>query len=57
MGQDQCSLYNNAIRHCSALLNQPGHIDKVIERQSEEQKKKNKLRVKISINAIRWLVF
>ena len=39
------------------LWNQPGHIDKVLSAQSAEQILNNRLRMKTSIDVVRWLAF
>ena len=38
-------------------MNQSGHIDKTIQKQSADQIEKNRLRVKTSINVVRFLSF
>ncbi|KAG2666570.1 hypothetical protein I3760_15G069500 [Carya illinoinensis] len=45
IGEDPCSCHNNA------------HIDKVMNAQSSEQILNNRLRVKASIDVVRWLAF
>ena len=55
VGQDPCSPHNNAKKCCQDLLNQSQHIDKVINAHSLEQKEENRLRVKTSIDVVRWL--
>ena len=55
VGEDQCSPHNNAVRCCQTLLNQSQHIDKVMNTQSLKQKESNRLRVKTSIDVVRWL--
>ena len=57
IGNDPCSPHNNAVRACQDLLNQAGHIQNVIHVQNSEQIQKNRLRLKSSIDAVRWLTF
>ena len=55
VGEDPCSPHNNAMKYCDDLLNESVHIDKVMNVQSSEQILNNRLRVKTSIDIIRWL--
>ncbi|XP_065847572.1 uncharacterized protein [Euphorbia lathyris] len=57
IGEDPCSTHNNAMRSCEDLLNQSQHIENVIHVQSEEKILKNRLRLRTSIDSIRWLTF
>ena len=57
MGDEPNSQHNNAICFCDTLMNQSGHIDKTIQKQSADQIEKNRLRVKTSINVVRFLSF
>ena len=57
IGDDPCSPHNNAMRCCVDLMKQSGHIDKVMHAQSSQQILDNRLRVKTSIDAVRWLAF
>ncbi|KAG6674257.1 hypothetical protein I3842_15G033100 [Carya illinoinensis] len=54
---DHCSCHNNAVKSCEDLLKQSQHIDKVMNAQSSEQILNNRLRVKTSIDVVRWLAF
>ncbi|KAG7943871.1 hypothetical protein I3843_15G068000 [Carya illinoinensis] len=54
---DPCSCHNNAVKSCEDLLKQSQHIDKVMNAQSSEQILNNRLRVKASIDVVRWLAF
>ena len=45
------------MRCCVDLMKQSGHIDKVMHAQSSQQILDNRLRVKTSIDAVRWLAF
>ncbi|XP_073269732.1 uncharacterized protein [Primulina huaijiensis] len=49
------SPHNNAVESMSALMNVSGHIDKVINAQTLEEVKKNRLRLTTTIESIRWL--
>ncbi|CAL1399655.1 unnamed protein product [Linum trigynum] len=55
MGESSNSHHNVAVRKRDALLHQPQHIDKVIKKQTSEEVKKNRIRVKASIDSARWL--
>jgi hypothetical protein len=55
MGNDLCSPYNNAVKCNNTLKNQSQHIEKMIDKQTSEQKLNNRLRLKTSINCIRYL--
>ncbi|QHN91939.1 Zinc finger MYM-type protein [Arachis hypogaea] len=54
---DPCSPHNNAVGACLDLLNQASHIQNVIEDHTSEEIQKNRLRLKSSIDATRWLTF
>ena len=49
------STHNNAVRSVEALKNILGHIDKVMNVQSSEEIKKNRLRLKATIDSVQWL--
>ncbi|OIV97197.1 hypothetical protein TanjilG_28948 [Lupinus angustifolius] len=51
------SPHNNAIKACFDLLNQSGHIRNIFNVQSSDQIKQNRLRLRSSIDSIRWLTF
>ncbi|KAL5789875.1 hypothetical protein ACOSQ2_004763 [Xanthoceras sorbifolium] len=55
--EEPCSAHNVAVQSCNDLMNQGCHIDKAINRQSSEQIMNNRLRLKSSIDFIRWLTF
>ncbi|KAG7988370.1 hypothetical protein I3843_03G184700 [Carya illinoinensis] len=57
IGEDPCSCHNNAVKSCEDLLKQSQHIDKVMNAQISEQILNNRLRVKTSIDVVRWLAF
>jgi hypothetical protein len=52
MKNGSCSPHNNVIKCCDNLMNQSQHIDKVIDKQTPEEKLKNRLRLKTSIDSI-----
>ncbi|XP_057734601.1 uncharacterized protein LOC130950057 [Arachis stenosperma] len=51
------SPHNLCVKSCDDLLAQSKHIDKVLDKHSDETIANNRLRLKISIDAIRWLSF
>ncbi|CAO2827457.1 unnamed protein product [Amaranthus hypochondriacus] len=55
IGEGPYSPHNNAIQVNKDLLNQKGHIPHAFEEQSEEQIKRNRLRLETSIRVIRLL--
>nr|KYP50112.1 Zinc finger MYM-type protein 1 [Cajanus cajan] len=55
IGKDPCSPHNNAVRACQDLLNQNCHIRNVFHVQSLDQIMKNHLRLKTSIDTVRYL--
>ncbi|XP_004488955.2 uncharacterized protein [Cicer arietinum] len=55
IGMDPCSPHNNAMKACLDLLNQDGHIRNTFQVQSSEQILKNRIRLKTSIDTVRWL--
>ncbi|XP_059446621.1 uncharacterized protein LOC132178187 [Corylus avellana] len=57
MGNGPCSPHNNAVKCCDNLKNQSQHIDKVIDKQTSEEKVNNRLRLKTSIDSIRYLAY
>ena len=57
IGSDPCSTHNNAVTECHNLLNQPNHVDNIIEVASKQEKERNRLRLRASIAAVRWLTF
>ncbi|XP_073219458.1 uncharacterized protein [Cicer arietinum] len=52
---DPCSPHNNAMKACLDLLNQDRHIRNTFQVQSSEQILKNQIRLKTSIDTVRWL--
>ncbi|XP_059649908.1 uncharacterized protein LOC132295617 [Cornus florida] len=57
MGGSSCSAYNIAEKACKDLMNQPCHIDIVMDRQTSEQISNNRLRLKVTIDTVRWLTY
>ena len=57
MGQDSNSAHNFAVRCFVNLKNNMGHIEKVMVRQNEKVVLASRLRLKVSIDSIRWLTF
>jgi hypothetical protein len=53
--KDPCSHHNNAVKACNDLLNQRAHIRHGFQKQSSSQIMKNRLRLKASIDVVRWL--
>ncbi|XP_020973057.1 zinc finger MYM-type protein 1-like [Arachis ipaensis] len=51
------SPHNLCVKSCDDLMAQSKHIDKVLDRHSDETIANNRLRLKTSINTIRWLAF
>ena len=56
MGED-FTPHKDCVQACEDLVNQACHIDKVINRQASKQVANNRLRLKASIDSIRWLTF
>ncbi|XP_076881542.1 uncharacterized protein LOC143529689 [Bidens hawaiensis] len=52
-----CSQHRRAVEFSENLLNQTTHIDNTIDKQSEEELLKNHIRLKASIDTVRWLTF
>ena len=55
MGNKHDSLHNINQKALEGLENTNQHIEAALISQSEEEIKKNRLRLKTSINAVRWL--
>ncbi|KAK9075585.1 hypothetical protein SSX86_003911 [Deinandra increscens subsp. villosa] len=49
------SHHKNVFLYSENLLNQDAHIENILVKQNEEQKKKNRLRLKASVDVVRWL--
>jgi hypothetical protein len=57
VGNGPCSPHSNAVKCCDSLRNQSQHIDKMIDKQTSKEKLNNRLRLKTSIESIRYLTF
>jgi hypothetical protein len=57
IGSGPCSSHNNAVTSCHALMNQPYHIENVIAVRKKEKVERNRLRLKVSVAAVKWLAF
>ncbi|KAF3337584.1 Zinc finger MYM-type protein 1 [Carex littledalei] len=57
MGKDSNSAHNFAVSCCENFKNKMGHIETVIEKQTEKEVKEARLRLKASIDSIKWLTF
>jgi len=57
VGSTPCSQHNNAVRECQAILNQPNHIENILEEATEREKERNRLCLRTSIAAVKWLTF
>jgi hypothetical protein len=55
IGSGPCSAHQNAAADCQALMNQPCHIENVIAEKDKEKIERNRLRLKVSIAAVKWL--
>ncbi|XP_023735201.2 uncharacterized protein LOC111883070 [Lactuca sativa] len=52
-----CSQPRNVVVFVENLMNQAAHIENIIVKQNEAQILKNRLRLKVSIDTVRWLTF
>ena len=57
IGKDPHSPHNKAMSCFEDLKNRSQHIDKVIQKQTSQEIANNRLRLKVSIDVIRWLTF
>jgi hypothetical protein len=57
MGSDCGSAHRYSVQCYNILRNQPCHIEHAVEKQSDEDIRKNRLCVRTSIDAICWLAF
>ena len=51
------SMHKRCLKFCDDLLDQSQHIEKVFDKQSAEIIAKNRLRLKTSIDVVRWFTF
>ncbi|XP_023771138.1 uncharacterized protein LOC111919777 [Lactuca sativa] len=52
-----CSQHRNVVAFVENLMNQAAHIENIIVKQNEAQILKNRLRLKVSVDTVRWLSF
>ncbi|GJU62117.1 zinc finger MYM-type protein 1-like protein [Tanacetum coccineum] len=52
-----CLQHKDAVAFSENLLNQTTHIGNMLEKQSTELVRKNRIRLKASVDIVRWLVF
>ncbi|XP_076947317.1 uncharacterized protein LOC143619221 [Bidens hawaiensis] len=52
-----CSQHRRAVEFSENLLNQATHVDNLIEKQTEEELLKKRIRLKASVDTVRWLTF
>ncbi|CAD6334555.1 unnamed protein product [Miscanthus lutarioriparius] len=57
MGKDCDSAHKYNVQCYENLKNQPCHIVHAVEKQTNKEIKKNRLRLRTSIDAVRWLAF
>uniref|UniRef100_A0ACD5UJH8 Uncharacterized protein n=1 Tax=Avena sativa TaxID=4498 RepID=A0ACD5UJH8_AVESA len=57
MGKDSKSAHNYAVKCYDNLKNKQCHLEQLVEKQTEEDIKRNRLRLKVTIDVIRWLEF
>nr|KYP64740.1 Zinc finger MYM-type protein 1 [Cajanus cajan] len=57
MGKNINSVHNAALRCLEDFKNQSCHIDKVLNKQTSQQILSNRLRLKVSIDVVKWLTF
>jgi hypothetical protein len=57
VGTDPNSPHKIAVKCCEDLKNYSRYIGKLIEKQSSQEIENNRLRLKTSIDSVRWLAF
>uniref|UniRef100_A0A0A9GHJ6 Uncharacterized protein n=1 Tax=Arundo donax TaxID=35708 RepID=A0A0A9GHJ6_ARUDO len=57
IGSDSNSAHSYNVKYYDNLKNASGHVDNVMEKKSTEEITQNRLRLRVSIDAIRWLAF
>lgn len=57
VGRYPNSPHKNTVKCCEDLMNQSRHIDKLVEKQVSQEMENNRLRLKTSIDSVRWLTF
>ena len=57
MGKDSKSAHNYAVKCYDNLKNKPCHMEQLVEKQTADDIKRNRLRLKVTIDVLRWLTF
>uniref|UniRef100_A0ACD5WQZ9 Uncharacterized protein n=1 Tax=Avena sativa TaxID=4498 RepID=A0ACD5WQZ9_AVESA len=57
MGKDSKSAHNYAVKCYDNLKNKQCHLEQLVEKKREEDIKRNRLRLKVTIDVLRWLAF
>jgi hypothetical protein len=57
IGKGSNSAHRFATKYLKILKNQSCHIEKVVKRQTTQEILNNRLRIKASIDIVRWLTF
>jgi hypothetical protein len=57
MGKDSKSAHNYAVKCYDNLKNKSCHMEQLVEKQTDEDIKRNRLRLKVTIDVLRWLAF
>ncbi|KAK9671916.1 hypothetical protein RND81_12G063600 [Saponaria officinalis] len=57
IGRDHNSTHKDAVKKCNDLLRMEQHIDTLIDNITPEIIERNRLKLKVSIVAVRWLAF
>ncbi|TVU44128.1 hypothetical protein EJB05_03561, partial [Eragrostis curvula] len=57
MGSDSNSVHSYNVTCYNNLKNQLGHIDNMVEQRTSLEVKRNRLRLRVTIDTIRWLAF
>ena len=57
MGKDSKYAHNYAVKCYDDLKNKSCHMEQLVEKQTEEDIKRNRLRLKVTIDVLRWLAF
>lgn len=57
IGRDHTSAHKDAVKRCNDLMKMEQHIDTMIDNITPEIIERNRLKLKVSIVAVRWLTF
>jgi hypothetical protein len=57
VGKDSNSPHKNVVKCCEDLMNQSRHSDKLVEKQTSQETKNNRLWLKASVDSVQWLAF